>query len=230
MSEDRSLYVLLAARNYVYALFYSLLGNEPSLRQLDCLKDDIAGEALRIFGADDRPEFSEALQVFNTSLDELAQKPMHGLEALKEEYTRLFIGPQELLAPPWESVYVDRGGSLFQKSTLLVRSFYQSQGYLPQAYPLVADDHLALEVGFLSYLARDAYDAFEQNDCEKVRSLLLASQDFLGNHLMAWLPMYQERLAKAKQQILFPQAVSLLCEFLKRDAEKLDQTLAELAE
>jgi TorA maturation chaperone TorD len=226
MPEERSLHVLLAARDYVYTLFYSLLGNEPSLSQLDCLKDDIAVEALLIFGAGDRPEFSDALRVFNESRGKLAQRPMDGLEALREEYTRLFIGPHELLAPPWESVYVDKVRSLFTKSTLLVRSLYQSQGYRPQAYPLVADDHLALEVGFLSCLARNAHSAFERSDCENVKGLLLASRDFLENHLMAWLPLYQERLAKVEKQILFPQAVRLLYEFLRRDAEELDQTLA----
>ncbi|MDR1421435.1 MAG: molecular chaperone TorD family protein [Coriobacteriales bacterium] len=225
MSNDRSLQVLLAARNYGYTFFHSLLGNEPSLSQLDCLGDDIAIEALLIFGADSRSEFFEALQMFEESLDVLTRKPMNGLEALREEYTRLFIGPQKLLAPPWESFYLDEGHSLFQRSTLSVRSFYQSHGYRPQGYPVIADDHLALEVGFLSCLARDAYDAFEQNDYHKTRNVLLASRDFLDDHLMVWMPLYQEGLAKVENKILFPQAVRLLSEFLKRDREELYQTL-----
>ncbi|MEI3231097.1 MAG: molecular chaperone TorD family protein, partial [Gordonibacter pamelaeae] len=46
----------------------------------------------------------------------------NGLGQLRSVYTKLFIGPAKLPAPPWESVYATGGRPLlFQESTLAVR-------------------------------------------------------------------------------------------------------------
>lgn len=48
----------------------------------------------------------------------------HGLKQdLTEQYQNLFIGPNELLAPPWGSVYLDPECVIFGNSLIALRDF-----------------------------------------------------------------------------------------------------------
>lgn len=69
---------------------------------------------------------------------------------LRVEYARLFVGPHELLAPPYESVYTD-GGTVMGESTVAVEDAYHAEGLAMKADEL--PDHMAIELEFCSYLA-----------------------------------------------------------------------------
>ena len=127
----------LSARRYMYAALQSLFGNEPSSERLQAISLPLLREASAVLGIGGADELSEAIEIASTDL-----------EKLKGEYTRLFIGPNELPAPLWESVYVTKERILFHRRTLEVRNFYRSEGLIPQMYPSVADDHIALELDF----------------------------------------------------------------------------------
>jgi TorA maturation chaperone TorD len=94
----------------------------------------------------------------------------------------LFVGPGRVEANPWESTYVSSDNTIFQKVTLEVRKAFVSQELLPAAYPNVADDHIALELDFMAALAGRADDAYRAADCQKFRTALEASRDFLDKH------------------------------------------------
>ena len=139
-----------SARRYLYALGQSLAGSEPTGARLEAVDAGILAEALAIVGI-----------AGDFGLAERVAKARQDLGAARSLYTRLFVGPATPQAMPWESTYRSRSRALFRQETLEVRNAYRAQGFLPQAYPKVADDHLALELGFLAALAGRAVDALQ---------------------------------------------------------------------
>ena len=76
------------------------------------------------------------------------------LPDLRWDYTRLFIGPGHVLAPPWESVYRSRERLLFDQATLDVRQAYARFGLQAPRLNHEPDDHLGLELAFMFHLCR----------------------------------------------------------------------------
>ena len=106
---------------------------------------------------------------------------------MKQDYTRLFIGLDAVMpVPPWESVYLSRDHMVFQEETRQVREWYFRFNLAPEKLNREPDDHIALELVFLSRLAQLSLMALEQNDLQSSRSYSQAQADFLTEHLLRW--------------------------------------------
>ncbi|MFC4799587.1 molecular chaperone [Neobacillus sp. GCM10023253] len=107
------------------------------------------------------------------ALNLLADINEQTLETFEYDYNRLFVGPNKLLASPYESSYLNIEGTVMQAETLKVRNFYYHEGLQVDMEGQMPDDHLQFELEFILYLIR-----FE----EKKEVLHL----FLKNHLLKW--------------------------------------------
>jgi TorA maturation chaperone TorD len=106
--------------------------------------------------------------------------------ALQQDYERLFIGPNSLLAPPYESVYRTVERLVFDAPTFEVRAEYRSLGVQAPSFNREPDDHLGLEFSFLTLLCSRALDALERRDQTAVDDALEAQRRFLREHLLRW--------------------------------------------
>ncbi len=106
------------------------------------------------------------------------------------DFNRLFVGPGEMLAPPWESVHRSKTRLTFQEPTLEVRGIYQQFGIEAPAIHREPDDHLALELAFFAHLSELATEAETRTDTATPSRdrCLEAQRDFLHDHLLAWVP------------------------------------------
>ena len=120
------------------------------------------------------------LQAFAAQWDE-AQLP-----ALTGDFMRLFVGPDALLAPPWESVYRSPDGLIFDKSTLEVRRAYQRFGMPIPKLHHEPEDHIGLELRFVSHLMALGLDAVGRNQVETTGLIVAALDSFLNDHLLRW--------------------------------------------
>lgn len=111
-----------------------------------------------------------------------------GLDALRRDHRRLFVGPRPLLAAPWESVHRSREGLVFDVQTLQVRAFYRRFGLETPFLNKEPDDHLALEASFVATLALRALDALEESRPADAEELTGAIVDFAEQHLQQWVP------------------------------------------
>lgn len=222
IERKEALELLLLNRNYLYQLLYKAFARVPDRAFLDLLTAEHTGESFALLGG----EVLEKAPGFLMRLREEAESADF-LERLKEEYTRLFVGPLEMEAPPWESVYVGEEGRLFQESTLKVRECYRRFGLMPEEYRRVADDSLALELGFMAELAQRSADAFEAEQEDALQITLRGASDFLNEHLLLWVPQLLERLSKTKTDWLYPQLTRFLDSFLKKDQETINDLLSE---
>ena len=108
--------VLLANRLYLYSLLHKTFGREPDRELLALLSADTVGEAFSLLSEEE----SDPLNRIGPFLQKLGTKKddPEFIQELKEEYTRLFIGPDKLVAPPWESVYCGEDAMLFQEKPI----------------------------------------------------------------------------------------------------------------
>jgi len=97
------------------------------------------------------------------------------------DYQRLFVGPDEILAPLWESVYKTKDKLLFGEIELEVRRFYNSVELdVKESEPA---DYLPLELSFMSRLCK--IDG--ENKLEDINKNLVKQHDFLKEHLLSWI-------------------------------------------
>ena len=214
--------LLLANRFYLYSLLHKCFGREPDRKQLELLACEQTGESFALLGG----EVLEKVPAFLAELREDLKDPDFP-EQVKREYRTLFIGPEEMPAPPWESVYMGEEAALFQEVTLEVRKAYRAFGMQAEAYQRVPDDSLALELAFLSGLAERALNAFRGEDRAEAERCLNGSLDFLKKHLLLWIPKFLERMAGSPTDCLYPQLSLILDSFLKKDAETVEELLKE---
>lgn len=219
---------VLGSRAYSYLLFQSLLGSEPTKELLETASSDTTLAALDIYAVDDLSLYSSALSSAKLVLGAAKSCPGKSPERLRNEYTRLYVGPLELQAPPWESIYVSKRKQLFDENTLNVRNFYRSQGFLPAEYPKVADDHIALECAFIAQLGDRACRAFFNDEAGVAKASLDASQLFLKEHLLLWLPNYVRDLDEIEGAEFYPIMARLALEYAKVDSNFISELLSEI--
>lgn len=124
--------------------------------------------------------------------------------SLKEEYTRLFIGPGHLPAPPYESIYrqdvpeIDRG-LVMGRAAVDARRRYAEAGL--QLSPDFTDlpDHIAVELEFMYFLCAKEAEAWQAEDGEEAPRRQSAQRVFLGAHLAKWVPAFCQAVIQAAQ-------------------------------
>lgn len=128
---------------------------------------------------------------------------------LCSDYTRLFIGPGKVLAPPWESVYFSEDRLTFQESTLQVREWYRRFGLESDKLHHEPDDHIGLELEFVAHLARRALLALEQHDQGGYDAAVGAQGQFIAEHLGRWASGWCGQV-EAQAQTDFYRGVAML--------------------
>jgi putative dimethyl sulfoxide reductase chaperone len=175
--------------------------------------------------AGDREETKAGLSL----LHDWSQKAFtnDAFDRLQGDYTRLFLGPDKLLAAPWESVYVTKERLTFQEQTLAVRAWYKRFGLEVEKLHQEPDDHIGLEVLFLSKLAELGAQALDAGDQEKFEEFLNAQRDFLQQHLGAWALTWCGLMEKHARTDFYLGMTALLHGALTELAEILGVNLAK---
>ena len=219
MEHSESVALILAARAHVYQTLQTLLGVEPTPASLNFAASDESLDAFHLFDIDRYGKYRRVLETAEASLVRLKDGEARKVSLVKDEYTRLFIGPGKLDAPPWESVYATKERLLFQKTTLDVRSAYRAQGFEAQAYPSVADDHIAIELDFMASLGKRAQIAYADGKMALMSQAMKASAAFIDNHLGQWIDVYANALEEVSNASLYPELVNLMKAFVPLDRD-----------
>jgi TorA maturation chaperone TorD len=117
-----------------------------------------------------------------TTLDEEDQ------ETLLAEYTRIFIGPDRLPAPPYASVHLEAGRQVLGEVTEGVRRLYAGEGLAVSEGVHEPADHVALEFEFAAFLLEKASQAWGGGSPEEAERLVAKARDFEVKYLRSWLP------------------------------------------
>ena len=137
------------------------------------------------------------LKDFSASAEAAAHKMQAFLqeestEQLLVDYAQLFVGPFELLAPPYGSVYLEGNKQVMGESTLAVSKKYQEAGL--EVNIKEPPDHIAFELEFLHYLSVLEAEADESGELEKKQTLAQERKEFLDTFVAPWVPLFCENI------------------------------------
>jgi TorA maturation chaperone TorD len=133
------------------------------------------------------PRFIKAASQLRESVGD--QNSCIGL--MKEDYLILFTGTGNPLAPPYESVYRSLDHLMFDKQTSEVRDFYKSYGWESKFKDKIPDDHLGVELLFLTLLI-EKYLEFDDEICNS--EMRIEIRRFIDQHIMSWVPEWNKHI------------------------------------
>ena len=118
------------------------------------------------------------------------------LDVLLVDHRDLFEGPDHVLACPYESVYLSDDHLTFEEQTLDVRAFYNRFGLQAPSVGKEPDDHIGLELSFISHLCVLGLDAIEASDPDAETAMIASVGDFLDLHLLRWVDDCLDRVVE----------------------------------
>ena len=135
--------------------------------------------------------------IFAAKMEEAIRRYSH--QELSVEYARLFLGPYELQAPPYGSIYLDGQKRVMGDSTMEVLAVYQEAGLSLQEDFKELPDHIAVELEFMYYLTYQEVRALENHDGKEAGKFLKFQENFLENFLGRWVPPFCARIKEGTQ-------------------------------
>lgn len=114
-------------------------------------------------------------------------------EQLSVDHAALFVGPFELLAAPYGSIYIEKNRRVMGDSTINVLKFYQDAGLSVDAKE--PPDHIAIELEFMHFLCIKEAEAKKSGDEESAsRFKNLQCQFFRTN--LTWVSQFCDSIKK----------------------------------
>src|SRR4030043_2079977 len=108
-------------------------------------------------------------------------------EDLAVEYARLFVGPYELKAPPYGSVYLDGGRRVMGDSTMEVVRIYEKTGLAMDKDFKELPDHIAVELEFMFFLIYKEGEALEKLEKDKALAFREIRNHFFNRFFSPWI-------------------------------------------
>lgn len=155
------------------------------------------------------PGLSEKLKKLEIYMEDICQpavgcinkirnefEAMASIEALKIDFSKLFIGPFKLFAAPYGSIYLEDGRQVMGKSTLDVRVRYLEAGLDLAKDFKDAPDHISAELEFMHYLIFKEIEALSKSEPKKAADYIHKQRSFLEDHLLAWVPTFAGNVIK----------------------------------
>ena len=131
------------------------------------------------------------------------------LQDLQVEYSKLFVGPFDIFAPPYASLYIDKKGHVMTETSLLVDKYYEEAELKVDVKE--PPDHIALELEYLHVMASKGVDI----------DSLKKQKEFYDKHLMLWLDEFCENIKKSKMGDFYKILADMLNVFCKMDYDFL---------
>lgn len=123
-------------------------------------------------------------------LSSLIQRNDNTCDQLATAHARLFIGPFDIQAPPWASLYLDPEKQLMGKSSMYAARAFADAGLGPVEGPTDAPDHITHELEFMYFLA------YQENETQEPAWREQQSR-FWREHLGVWLPQLANLMLQA---------------------------------
>ena len=147
------------------------------------------------------------------------------LEPLKVDFSKLFIGPYQLSAAPYGSVYLESERKMMGDSTLDVRNRYREAGLDTAKTFKDAPDHISAELEFMYYLIFKEIEALANSDIETAIGFIRRQKSFLEDHLIAWVPEFARSIAENAENPFYPNLAKATETFLKENYEIVSRFL-----
>lgn len=141
-----------------------------------------------------------------------------GCETLMLDYSRLFLGPFDILARPYGSVYLDGEKVLMGDSTMQALELYRQGGFEVAGDFLEVPDHVAVELEFLYLLS---LRIGQETDVAERRRLITLKRTFLEEHLVLWIEALASAVCRGAETDFYKALAALTMRIVQEDAQEL---------
>ena len=141
----------------------------------------------------------------------------HSNEDLSVEYARLFLGPFELKAPPYGSIYLDKGKIVMGDSTVEVLKLYQEAGLLMDVDFRDMPDHITAELEFMYYLIYKEAEALGKSDMDAAEDMLRRQKAFFEKFLSPFALQFCAKLKEGAGDSFYMALSKCLDAFIAHD-------------
>ena len=149
--------------------------------------------------------------------------PQDALMELEKEYTRLFITAYpKVIAPPYSSVYLDKGRFVWGQSTAEVAKMYQAAGLDISKNFHDIPDHIAAELEFASYLIQEQIIS-GLHTRQANHELPSIENRFLEGHLFRWALTFFHQVSESSPTTFYGIIARLAAQFIAWDAQRLNK-------
>ena len=141
------------------------------------------------------------------------------LELLEIDFSRLFVGPFELLAPPYGSLYLENNRTIMGDSTMDVKKWYSEEGLKINLKEV--PDHIAIELEFMYFLICKELERAESGAKQASSDYRGKEKLFLEDHLGRWVGAFADKIVKNAETAFYKKLAYLTKEFIEEDLKRL---------
>lgn len=135
------------------------------------------------------------------------------------DYSRLFLGPTNVLAKPYGSFWLDEQKTLMGDSTVALLDLYAEAGFEMDEEFKELPDHIAAELEFLYLLT------FRENEAqaagEDTRQWAELRRRFLTQHLGAWATRFAGAMAAGAKSAFYRELAGLTEMFVQGEKKRI---------
>lgn len=117
---------------------------------------------------------------------------------MREDYRRLFVGQSNPLAPPFESLY--KHDSKSGHNSPAVTEFYNSYGWVSKFKGKIKDDHLGVELLFITLLVEKYLILDDQVCVEEMRNEI---RRFIDQHILSWIRYWNSKIQEFSNTLCY---------------------------
>jgi len=174
-------------------------------------------------------KLNEGLMNLESYLRESVVEPREKVtEALSVEFKGLFLGVWGSPEHPSESEYASNGREAGEKKRKQVIEMYKSVGLDKADAFAEPDDHVAVELQFMSFLSKETIAVAKSRDQEKALELLRLQHKFLRNHLGRWIGLLADDVVKLARSSFYRGAALVAAGFVEEDIKVLEDFIEDL--
>jgi len=119
---------------------------------------------------------------------------------LREDYIRLYTRQELPLAPAYESLYILNNHYNSDQQTTSVTEFYNSYGWVSKFKGKIKDDHLGIELLFLTILI-EKYLVLDDDACSgEMRNEI---RRFIDLHIVTWIPRWNDKMQEYSHTLCY---------------------------
>ncbi len=135
------------------------------------------------------------------------------------DHARLFIGPYQILAPPYGSIYMENTGTIMGESTIDAINRYEGSGL--NIVIKEVPDHVAIELEFMYFLIFKEIEQTINHSLEKGIRYQIKQRKFLDNHLGRWVFTFADRILESADTNFYKSLALFTKRFIRDDLKYL---------
>lgn len=176
------------------------------------------------FSSDDEA-LNKSIESLKLTLTNMSEEK---LEQLAVTFNRVFYGMGPRTAQkafPYESVYTSSGGLMMQAAFNEVKKLYAADGFIKSPEFTEPEDHIAIELAYMTEVCNQTLDAIAQRDEEQTAALLEKQRGFLQAHMLNWAPSFVADMKGSAEEGFYWHLADFTETFLIDDLQALSEVL-----